>query len=135
MKKILFLLLISLNVSAQTFDNTISRYVADSVFSTHTDSIGHEYVTITPTLLFLGVSLDRIYYTSYTDSNGCTCGYAKFTLTGKRFYGGGGYELTSQAYQMEVNNDNCNIYNGVHYFLSSKFLYWCFADRYNLDIQ
>lgn len=153
MKKILLIisLFTCLSASAQ-FDDAISRFISDSVFTIHIDSTGNEYVNIQPFKINLKTTYTRIYFQQYNDFsnqpyqilprrdtviNGDTSilqaiigvtqsANAHFTMVGNG---------VSDNESIGITNTNSNAYNGCHAFLSTKFLYWYFCDKFEITIS
>ncbi len=152
MKKILLLLLLPTFAHCQDYK---SQYEADSSFTVFEDSTGRAYVNIEPYKVNLNLTYTRIYFSSFED-------YYKqqYQIVNSRdsTYSLGDHDTTvrltpilalcysskasfnisdgtaSGKEDITVNSINNTAYQATLIY-KLKFLFWYFAEKYNLTIQ
>ncbi len=153
MKKTVTIILVFLcfGSKAQTFDNVISRYVADSVFSVQIDSTGHEFVNVKP-IAYNFKTITQIYLDQYNDfgnqpyqilprRDSILPNSSRITLpaiTGVTHSANCFFSLKGEGINekmsVSITDINSNAYEASKLFVE-KFRYWYFADKYNITIK
>lgn len=135
MKKLILLVAAALiccsNLSAQTFDDVISRYDSSGVVL-HIDSSGAQYVNLSVYKPAITKSYYKLYYLSYLDTS--NVGKALFLLSGYAHYNSGVTERISMTDAVYFSDVNSNAYDAVPFFHSKKFFAWYIADQYGLTL-